>query len=81
MIEVNGIRMNSVICDDGIVGEMYYTICQQGNEKSKLLRKILFEEDVSDRKRMKDLIYEFGSLLGVKDVLERKIFVILATMF
>lgn len=61
--------------------KMYYDLCENGDRQGKLLWEILFEADVSDKAHLKDLVYEFGSLIKKKDGFERLVFIRLASLF
>ena len=72
--------MRKVIGSDETAKILYSRMCENGNDKTKLLWEILFELDVAQIGLMNDKIYQFGRELKEKDAFERIIFVRLVQM-
>lgn len=72
--------MKKAIHSDEIAKTLYTSMCENGDEKSKLLWEILFNLDVAQVELMHEKIFAFGREIKEKDMFERIIFVRLVQM-
>lgn len=69
-----GRHVQSMIRQDTFMEEFRSWLLTLEDERMLLLRKFLFEVDLSDTEQLKDTLYAYGSHLSEKNYLGRKFF-------
>ena len=74
---IEGGKMNEELC----MNEICEKIVDLDDNARIILKEILFEADITDSNRMKELVYSFGSKIRGDDKFGRMIFMRLAAVF
>lgn len=74
---IKGGKMNEELC----MNEICERIVELDDNARSILKEILFEADITDSNRMKELVYSFGSRIKGDDKFGRLIFIRLAAVF
>ena len=66
--------MQFIICQDDFLEQLKQWLLTLDDERMILLRKFIFEVELSETEQLKEILYKYGSYLTEKNFFGRKFF-------